>query len=319
MSRFFRLLSAIFVAGFLIWAARYVTGHWHEFSVIREVRGWHIAALIGCMLLILVSNLLFIRIALIGARTRLSVAEAGALVASSSFANYLLPVRSGAGIRAAYLWKRHGLPISTFLATIGIYSIMQVTINSAMGLAGMLLIALDNGRWNSVAAAFFGGAAILGWLAIPLLGCLPSLPEGRHLRHARGVMRYWIELRNNRVTRMKLWGLSCLLGLAVVMQSFLAFLAISAPLSAPELMVFSGAKNLGALAGLTPGGLGVQEAIAIYLGQTLGYTAPQVLAVQALIRGTTLIVLMALAPAAFVYLRNRLAEPVSPPRASAET
>jgi uncharacterized membrane protein YbhN (UPF0104 family) len=312
-------MSAIFVAGFLIWAVRYVAGHWDEFSVIREVRAWHIAGLIACMLLMLSSNLLFIRTALVGTRVTLSVAEAGALVASSSFANYLLPVRGGAGMRAAYLWKRHGLAITTFLATIGVYSVMQVAVSSVMGLAGMLLILLDSGRWNTLAAAFFGGAAVLGWLAIPLLGRLPLLPESRYLAHLQGIVQYWIKLRDNRAARMKLWGLSCLLGLTVVAQSYLAFLAVSVPLSAPELMVFSGAKNLGALAGLTPGGLGVQEAIAIYLGQTLSYTGPQVLAVQALIRGSTLIVLTALAPAAFIYLRNRLAEPASPPRASTET
>lgn len=318
-ARLFRLLSAIFVVGFLFWAARYVTSHWQEFSVIRDVRGWHISGLIACMLLILSSNLLFIRTALMGARVRLSVAEAGALVASSSFANYLLPVRGGAGIRAAYLWKRHGLAISAFLATIGVYSIMQITINSAMGLAGMLFVSLESGRWNTLAAAFFGCAAILGWLAMPLLGYLPLLPENRYLRHVQGIVRYWIELRNNRVARMKLWGLSCLLALSVVIQSYLAFLAISVPLSTPELMVFSGAKNLGALAGLTPGGLGVQEAVAMYLGQTLGYTGAQVLAVQALIRGTTLLVLTAFAPAALIFLRNRLAEPAIPPQARPET
>jgi uncharacterized membrane protein YbhN (UPF0104 family) len=298
----------LFLGGFAAWTVYYVRGHADEFQVLRQVASGDMISLYAAFGLILVCNGAFFRLSVAAFDVDLRRAEALALSVVGSFTNLFLPLRAGAGLRALYLSRQHNLGLAEFLAGLGLLYLMHAVVSGGVGLAGLALLASGGAPVHLPVAAFFTAAMFAGLAAMRVEYKGPSTPPSGFPRaQLHSLLAGWARARRRARIVGWLWGVAALFTLASLWQVHAAFRAISVDLSLGGILVYTGSKNLTALASLTPAALGIVEAASIYLGGVLGYTTAQALLAQGLIRFVSISSLLALGPIAFLVLRRRVA------------
>ena len=300
-----KTISIAFLMSFLGWAAWYVVQHATEFIAIRHVATADIVALVIAFLIIVTANGYFFFVVTATFRIHLRSLEWLSLSVASSFANYFLPFRGGAGIRAIYLSKVHRLPFVEFASTLSVMYLMHIVANGSLALVGMALVAADGGAAHPTLLAFFLAVTLVG---ITLMYCdlvwkgdCRAFPS--QLASLLNAVR---RIRENRALIVQLWSLIAVLTIASIWQCAVAFKAASVNISWSGILVYAASKNLSALISVTPGSLGVVELISIYLGNVLGYGTADALLIQGLIRTIAIAVLLLFGPLTLLYLKRRL-------------
>jgi len=301
-----KVVSSVVLIVFLVWTAYYVSQNTEDFAPIRQVRLSDMLMLTAAFLAIMVCNGLFISTVSRAFQIQLTSLEWLSLSFSSSLANYFLPFRGGAGLRAIYMSKLHGFPITEFLSTLSVMYIMHVVVNGAMALIGMGLIAADGGKANNTLLAFFLLLTLAGILAMTINLKSKADHEWAPLALLHRLFAAWQKVRTNGALVVRMWVLMLVLTMATVWQCRTAFDAVSIPLSTGGILVYAASKNLATLVSLTPGSLGIVELISIYLGGVLNYSTADALSVQALIRSVAIAVLLIFGPFAFLFLQRRI-------------
>ena len=301
-----RIVSVTIVAGFLGWAGWYVYSNAESFSQLAEVSWMDGAILISAFLTIMVCNGIFISIVTEAFKIRLHSQEWLSLSFASSFANYFLPFKGGAGMRALYMNRLHGFPITEFVSTLSIMYLMHIVVNGVLALIGMMLIVANEGPANISLLIFFAVISLFGILVMAIDIKIGTDYQKFPMAQFSRLLAAWRKVRQNRLLVFKLWVLMLALSLATVWQCHAAFNAASVSLSWEGVIVYAASKNLAGLVGLTPGSLGIVELMSIYLGSVLGYGTADALVVQGLIRAVAVVVLLLAGPVALIYLRRRL-------------
>lgn len=310
-----RVVSGVILVGFLAWAGWYVYSNKESFLSIADVSWRDIGILSTAFLAIMVCNGMFILIVSEAFQVQLLVREWLSLSFAASFANYFLPFKGGAGMRALYMSRVHCLPLVEFVSTLSIMYLMHVVVNGLLAVIGILLIAAHDGPVNLSLLIFFASVTAAGIL---LMVIDINIDPGSQKFLFRQLFRFlaaWHRVRRNRLLVLKLWTLTAVLSLVAVWQCYVAFEAASVSLSWYGATIYAASKNLATLISLTPGSLGVVELVSIYLGGQLGYGTADALLVQGLIRAVAVGVLLLAGPVALLYLRRRLQ---AAPRGAAE-
>ncbi len=302
------MLSVLIVGGFMTWAVWYVYAHQEEFSVVGEVSWFDLLLLYCAFFALIVCNGKFIQLITTAFQIRLKHVEWLALSAASSFANYFLPFRGGAGLRALYLAKLHRLPVTDFITTLSVMYLMYAVVNGVLALVGMVFIVWMGGGLNISLMTFFALVTAAGLVLMRYDYRPAKVSERILLKQLQQILLGWSLLRDRDHLLPKLWVITLVFTLVSVWQCKLAFSAISVTLPWGGVFVYAASKNLALLASLTPGSLGIVEAISIYLGTVLGYTTAQALLIQGLIRAVAISALLVAGPLAMILLKRRLAE-----------
>lgn len=301
-----RVVSATILAVFFGWVAWFVYWNTASFMPLAQVSWLDGINLTLAFLAIMVCNGLFISIVTKAFQIDLHSQEWLSLSFASSFANYFLPFKGGAGMRALYMSRLHGFPITEFVSTLSIMYLMHTVINGLLALVGMMLIVANEGPANISLLVFFALVSAVGILVMVIDIDIGSNYRRFPMAQISRLLAAWRKVRQDRVLVAKLWMLMAALALATVWQCHAAFAAAAIPLPWEGVMVYAASKNLGTLVGLTPGSLGIVELISIYLGGVLGYGTADALVVQGLIRAVAIVVLLLAGPFALNYLRRRL-------------
>lgn len=299
-------LSTLVVIGFIVWVAWYVHFHQDEFAILKSVSWFDLLLLYGAFLVIVVFNGKLFEVITSAFDVRLKNIEWLMLSAVSSFANYFLPFRGGAGMRAMYLTKVHGLSLTRFIATLGIMSLIYMVSNGLLALVGVVMILLSGGPLNISLTIFFALVSVFGIVLMKYDYRPRKLSNHLILKHLHKILLGWAVIRKKDGLLLRLWVIITIIILASMWQCKVAFTAISFPLSWGGVILYAASKNLALLISLTPGALGIVEAISIYLGKILGYSTAQALLVQALIRVVALTTLLVVGPVATLLLKRRL-------------
>jgi len=303
-----RVIGILLLAAFAVWLAWYISDNAADFRPLADVSVRSILALAVAFIAILAVNGLCVRTVAAAIGRRVDIGESVALSSFSSFANYFLPFRGGAGFRAVYLARVHAFPISTFVSTLGVMYLMHVAINASLALAGIGLARYETGEPVDAMLVGFFGCALLGAVIAMLIrfDTSGSFWRSRYVRPATLIIEAWQALRSNRAAVLALWGLMVASTALSAWQCAVAFDAVSVPVSAGGILVYAAAKNLATLISITPGAIGIVEIISIYLGTILGYTTSDALLVQALLRAIAVALLLVAGPISLLRLRVAL-------------
>ena len=306
-----RTLSVALLVVFLAWVVWYVRSNAEAFAPVLQVTWLDALTLTLAFLAIMIGNGLFIAVVSHAFRIRLAGLEWLSLSFASSFANYFLPFRGGTGIRALYMNRMHGFPITEFVSTLSIMYLMHIVVNGLLALVGMGLIARNGGPLNLSLMLFFAFIAAAGLAAMLIRFEIRREFRSFPLAQIARLVNAWQAVRADRGLVMKMWLLMIAMPVAKAWQCRAAFDALSIALPWEGVFVYAAAKNLATLIGLTPGSMGVVELISIYLGNVLGYSTADALSVQALIRAVAIASLLLAGPFALVYLRRRIGSQTS--------
>lgn len=226
---------------------------------------------------------------------RLTPREWYGLAVITSFYNTLTPFRGGMLAKAAYLKRRHRLPLTGFLALTAGTSIVNLCVAGVAGLAGLGLIAARSGPGSGLLAAFFAAAAA-GTTAMMLF--TPQLPvSGNPLLARIGlIVDGWRLIRGNTAVLGMTWLATGLQYVLAAVSTVYSFRLIGVAAGFDVCLVLASLTSFSALVALTPAGLGVTEAVAVFAGLALGITPAESLAAAVARRLATTGVILVLGP-----------------------
>lgn len=271
----------------------YIYTHLSDFKQLVLAKPYQLIILAMLSLLHLLINGLIIKYLVEPFHINLPFREWFGLAVITNFYNALTPFRGGLIAKAAYLRQRYSFPIAHFIAMMaGIYVIHFLT----AGISGLLCMCLIYYQYKIcsmlVSAIFIG--AIFSMLVIIFF--LPELPETSHgyLNKCIQVINGWHTIKGNKkiLTVVSLVAtLQLLLGSIMFLISFSAFGIVTA---FTKVAALNSMATFSILIGITPGNLGISEAISVFTGLVMGIPPAQSIAAVLLRRavGTSVILLL---------------------------
>lgn len=217
------------------------------------------------------------------------------LAAISAMANLIMPMQAGLATTAAYLKKRHDFPLSRF-ASVGVaLGTLSMGIVSAIGVGATFLYTLRGGTGAGKLAILFilVLASALGVLLLPTMGHAQRNRLECFLNNAG------MGMEMIRCSRATIWFISILQVLmfftvAAALYTSLRALSLDASFLAAVFLGIVGFYGL--IIRITPGNLGVQEAMLTIAAGLLGIGYHEGLAMAALFRTAGIIVVFILGP-----------------------
>lgn len=250
--------------------------------------------LIAIRILFMATNGLFLHAFAAKFGVHLSPKEWFGLAVVTTMGNYITPFSGGLIARAAYLKRRHAFPYAQFAASLAANYLVTFWIIGVIGLLAMITL-VPAGLFSWAVTLWFSGVTI----ALSILTMLPAvrLPgSNRLVRTINTVMEGWTLVRKDSLLLMRL-ALYTLINVLLNGLSFwLAYHALKIPISFAAALLISLLAVFSILVNVTPGNLGLQEAVISLSSGLLGAGVGQGLLVALLIRATTLAPAFSLGP-----------------------
>jgi uncharacterized membrane protein YbhN (UPF0104 family) len=180
-----------------------------------------------------------------------------------------LPFAGGLVAKALYLKSRHHLAYTRYVsATVALY-ICFVSSNGIVGIGGLAYQRLTGEPVPLLLImGFLGMTASIFSLGIPLnMGFLPD----RWRKLVTKLVDGWQLLRGNRRLVAEVVGVQTMLTLLAAVRLWIVFHALSQNVTLNHCLLFSSASILTRLVSISPGGLGVREAIIASMASVLGF------------------------------------------------
>jgi len=225
---------------------------------------------------------------------------------ANNFVNRFIS-QGGAVYRSAYLKMQHDFPISKFLASIGGIYIIGIMANASIGLLLMLFFFIRDRIFSiymfSVFAALLVGMAILFILK-------PKFKSDRWFwKKLNQVIQGWNQIKGNRVLFFKIFLFSALSLLNSSVIVYIAYHALDVDIRFMNSFFYSTISSLSNIINLTPGGLGVNEAILMFSSDVIGVSSDIILLGSLMLRAVSMISILSLGGVSYIILNFRLQKP----------
>lgn len=290
-----KVISITILAVSVLWFILYLKGHIGEFDIIFRISPNVVIILSALIVLGSVFLGLFNKVIMQYLEVPLEFKEWYGLSVVSTFWNYLMPFRAGAGVRALYLKKVHNFTITNFLGTIAALYFIHFFVNSAIGLICVFFIYVHYQFLNISISTFFlivfAGVTFFMFLS-------PQLPhfQNRIFRKIEEIVYGWYKIRENNKLIIKLILIVIFNAAIGLFTVFFSFRAYGVDLSLLKSLLISTLFAFSTLINITPGSLGITEAIMVFSAQIFQITPAQGLVAAGLIRVTNLSLVFTLGP-----------------------
>jgi uncharacterized membrane protein YbhN (UPF0104 family) len=292
-----RLLSAVALLVSTVWIVWYAYSNPGVIAAVRAVSTAHVAALAFLVLGIFMTNGLYTKVVISAYGRDLSLRESFLLSVATTAANYLLPGRSGAGLRGLYLKGRVGFDLVDFFITLSGLYVIALSVNGALGLLGIGLLVASGRPFDPWVAAVFA-FAVLASVAIMAAPIRDVSGGGLVARTFGG----WSRLRARPSLFVKLLAITIGQSLLMLCQTSVAFHAIDATPPLADVLFFTSLKSLALLTTITPGALGIVEWLSVYMAKHLAFSPEQAFVAQGLMRAVTISAALVMGPLAALSL-----------------
>lgn len=269
------LLTFIFLGFLGIFLAKNI----HVFQELQNIKLSYTLFAFASTLVILYLGGLTIK--LLATPFKIDLKEHFALSVAAGFINLITPFRGGAGLRAVYMKKKHGLSYSHFLASLFGNYIVIFLISPLITLSSLYYIYLKHGIFNIYLTLFFLGL-FLGTLFIVLFHQNKFKSENFITSKINKVIEGWKIIKENKIIVLQI----CLLTLlTIIISGYLnkiVFLALGVEMNLITALYFSGVGLISMFLNFTPGSLGITEAIYLISATIIG-VSPEISVLAALI------------------------------------
>jgi uncharacterized protein (TIRG00374 family) len=299
-----KALSVVLLVFLILCFAYYIHEHISDFESLKFVRGWN---LFWLFVLTLIS-------VFIGSETgrelmkpfnvKIGLFEHFSLIASSGFYNLITPLKGGTLFRAHYLKKKYNFPYTHYISTFLGATFIAILVFSFLGLLSMLLLYLGNGISNSFLVWIF---LICFFVMFFFCAFSPKIKEGNKLWKNRviRVVNSWNFTRRNKKLMSVVIIRTLFMAVLSLIVTKLSYSSFSVEVSwIGCLFLVSVGSVLGSIM-ITPGNLGVFEAISVFSALALGITPVQTIAAVLLRRVIGAIILFVLGPVSSYVLYRK--------------
>lgn len=273
-----RIISIPVLIIILFFFVLYIKNHISDFKQLSIVNPLYILPLFVLAFIYSINNGLVIKYLLEPFKIKMNFKEWFGLSVVTSFYNMITPFRGGAISRAVYLKTKHNFSYTNFLATLsGIY-VINFIIASFLGLISLIYLHYTENIFNLLVTL------ILLFFFIPLLIIVllsPRFPETKSnfLNKFIGVLNGWNLIRKNRKVVL-------LVSLIYIFQitlfsiaGILSYNVFGISISFAGALFLASIGSLTILIAITPSGLGIVEAVAVFSALVIGITPAQSLSV----------------------------------------
>ena len=300
-----KLLSVAIIAILLIWLFYYIKTHFADFRQLSLVNPIYIVYFITINLIFSFTNGLVIKYLVEPFKIKLLFKEWFGLSVITTFYNAITPFRGGAIARAVYLKKKHDFSYANFLATLsGIY-VINLLAASLLGLLSLILIYIKYKISSTIVLLIFL-AFFLPTLFIVLFS--PVMPEGKNFfaNKLAKVINGWHLIRKNKKITLMISSTIAAQLLLGVLGTILAYGIFGVELGFAKSLFLVSISYLSIVISITPGALGISEAVQVFSAMVVGIMPAQSIAVAILGRAVSTLVLLALGPVFSYVLLKRV-------------
>jgi len=279
----------------------YLKNHISDFKQISFVKPHYIIILVLFTLFISWTNGLIIKYIAEPFGVKLKFKEWFGLSIITSFYNIITPFKGGLAAKAIYLKKYHNFSYTNFLSSwAGLYVINFFT-GSFLGLISLYLIYIKHHIFNIVVTLLFA------LFFIPMLIIILFSPEFKETKYE--YLNKFIRAINGWNVIRKNIKIIIIASLTIIIQILVNSLAviifyhiINVELGLEKAIFLSTVGIVGILVQITPAGLGINEALAVFFGLVVGITPAQALTVAVIYRVISMAIMFTLGPIFSVML-----------------
>lgn len=294
--KFLNKFVTIFVIGLFIWYIRENPGF---FDAILAAPLIPVVIVVIMKVLRTANSGLFIKRTVEAYDKKIPNIESFYIAMLSTLGNFFGPYLGGAGVRAVYLKKKYNLSYTKFGSTLSGFYIINFFVNSALGLLALFAIHAEFGQYSILIYLVF-----VGWLVSTLilaevknLNPLLSFTKkrarfmGRIVNRLNEIVLGWRMVRDNKklfmsLNRLTVWGF-----LISMVMGYFEFVAIGVKPSIAALALYTSLSALSLLLSVTPGSIGIREAILLFSSGLMGLTNEQVIQISIIDRAVTFFLL----------------------------
>jgi uncharacterized membrane protein YbhN (UPF0104 family) len=260
-----RLVSLSLLAGLIIFCGLYYTSHKEEFQLLRSISAQPIIILTSLELLMILGLGLQMKILTNHYNLGLSFMQCFGLARMTSLANLMFGFAAGASVKAVYLKRFHDLKYGSFIAAIGIGSIIKLMVGGLFATA--LLLTLE----HPVNFLLFVAGGISASTLL-FLGLAHRIPQGvfSFSNLISDLVKEWQRIRHDRTMILQLILLSIFLFIIYSLEIYFAFGAFGIEASFSVSGVITAFDNLAGAVKLIPGNVGIKETIFGIVSATYG-------------------------------------------------
>jgi uncharacterized membrane protein YbhN (UPF0104 family) len=275
------------VLGFVGLCIHYVVEHREDFAFVAGLSASDMAAASLLVLVMYLINSYQLGLFLKSFGLEPGYGQMVAITTAMLLGNLVLPLRGGSGALAVYLKKVYKLDFQAFAAIYGGTAVLLALINTGLAAAGLAILAYVHGFVNPaltvVVVVLFGGSVYLSIFPPPVTSQRKGL-FGPILDAARS---WHVLARNRRLLGLQI---ATILAISLVVAGVFSFIyrGLGMPLPFSAVVITSSLGNVAGLVPLTPGGLGIVDAVLVQVPQIYGLDPARCLAAALTFRVLTL-------------------------------
>ncbi len=293
------ILLSIILFGFLF----YVKNNQSTFSRLKDIQLFYLLIIACAHLITIFLNGLFVKFILQPFKKKVPMGESFFVSLISTMGNYFLPIGTGTGIKAVYLKKKFALTYSDFMSTLSGNYIIVFLVNSLLGLVSIVMISkvTYTNISKELLALFifyslvFSSTLFLAFFGFPVKAAA-VLERHKILKTISGLIKRvlvgWNFIILNKRLLLKLLTLTLLNFFVGMMIIYTAVYALDLRIEIAPLMLYTSLVSMSFLLNLTPGSIGLREAVLIAVNTTLGLAIAEILSVSLIINGVLFFVLI---------------------------
>lgn len=298
------IISAIVIFITSLLLIYYIYKNTADFKELYFVNPIYILALSFLFVLGLFVNSVVLRVLMEPFNIKLKKGEAFGLSAITNFYNFITPFKGGAGMRALYLKKKHDFSYINFLATLSAIYVIIFLVACIFGLFSMGLIYWFYKIFNPIIFLMFF------LLFVFLLGIIifsPKVPmqKNKLLNKIATVINGWHLIKNNYKVILFITFFSSVQLMLCAISTMIAYYTFGFNLSFLKALFISCVGSLSVIVSITPGNLGIGDAINIFSANLMGVGLSQAVAANLLLRAVNILVILILGPIFSYYLLRK--------------
>jgi uncharacterized membrane protein YbhN (UPF0104 family) len=267
--RFSSVLGYVIIAAFLILCGHYVIANRSDFAFLATVSLPELAA--AALLILAGYSINAYQLSLFLRHFGITVGfgEMMAVTGGMLLGNMVLPMRGGTGGLAIYLKQVHRLDFSAFATIYGGTALLVALVNTGLAGIGLILLGCLHGLVLT-APAFFVGAIFCGLLYLSVFPPPVKWKRTGFLGMILDAINAWhIMVRDRRLLMLQLL-VTVGMALAAMGAFYMVYLSLSAHVPLSAVLISSSMGIITNIVPLTPGSLGIFDAVVIQIPQFFG-------------------------------------------------
>ncbi|MFH1317868.1 MAG: lysylphosphatidylglycerol synthase domain-containing protein, partial [Candidatus Omnitrophota bacterium] len=295
-----KLLSITILTIILSSFTYYIYSHWADFTQIKISRPLLIIPLVIIAFLPSITNGLIIKYLVAPFNLKLGFKEWFGLSVITTFYNTIFPFRGGLIAKATYLKEKYSFPFFNYVAMMaGIY-VISFLVAGFFGLVSLLFIYLFYRIFNSLILIVFVSVFLASFFIVLFS---PKLPETKNsfLNKIIKVANGWHLIKGNRKIIFVSFAVEVVQILISVFSTTLLYRIFNIDISFVKALFLISIGKMFIFTGITPAGLGISEAIAVFSALVIGIRPAESLSAATLNRIIGTVVIFILGPI-FSYL-----------------